>query len=290
MPLVDAHVGQFDDDTEREAVDAILAATLAGRIPPGPIARLQLSAIVAAFLGGPHSVPRACVGNPTVRAALGVIDRDYATLQGPSDVARMVGKSLSYVTDLLRDQTGYPMATWLREKRLFAASLLLAGRTPSIIDVALAVGYCDSGHFARQFVRRFGVTPSAWRSQRGERFVRRWRIGAWVKADRRSAVSSPSIPVRSKSSLTEGDGGQRHRQASAARSRFDRRVRARGRRASRSRRARRPRSGAVRTHSKITRGGKSNSSGRCRPARSARTDDVRLRPERRARRRALVGR
>jgi len=164
LPLVDAHVGHFNDETEREAVDAILAATLSGRMAPGPIARLQLSAIVAAFLGGPQSVPRACVGNPTVRAALAVIDRDYATLQGPSDVARMLGKNLSYVTDLLREETGYPVAAWLREKRLFAASLLLADRTPSIIDVALAVGYGDAGHFARQFARRFGVTPSAWRT------------------------------------------------------------------------------------------------------------------------------
>jgi AraC-like DNA-binding protein len=164
LPLVDAHVGFFDDETEREAVDAILNATLSGRIAPGPIARLQLSAIVAAFLGGPQSVPRACVGNATVKAALNVIDRDYATLQGPSDVAGQLGKSLSYVTDLMREQTGYTMATWLREKRLFAASLLLAERTPSIIDVALAVGYGDAGHFARQFVRRFGITPSAWRA------------------------------------------------------------------------------------------------------------------------------
>jgi AraC-like DNA-binding protein len=164
MPLVDAHVGHFDDKTEREAVDAILAATLSGRIAPGPVARLQLSAIIAAFLGGPQSVPRACVGSPTVKAALNVIDRDYATLQGPFDVAGMLGMNLSYVTDLLREQTGYPMATWLREKRLFAASLLLADRTPSIIDVALAVGYGDAGHFARQFVRRFGITPSAWRT------------------------------------------------------------------------------------------------------------------------------
>jgi AraC-like DNA-binding protein len=164
MPLVDAHVGHFNDDTEREAVDAILAATVSGRSAPGPIARLQLSAIVAAFLGGPQSVPRASVGNPTVRAALDVIDRDYATLQGPSDVAGMLGKSVGYVTDLLREQTGYPMATWLRERRLFAASLLLADRAPSIIEVALAVGYSDAGHFARQFVRRFGITPSAWRT------------------------------------------------------------------------------------------------------------------------------
>jgi AraC-like DNA-binding protein len=164
LPFVDAHVGHFNHDTERAAVDAILAATVSGRIAPGPIARLQLSAIVAAFLGGPQSVPRACVGNPTVRGALTVIDRDYATLRGPSDVAAMLGKNLGYVTDLVRDQTGYPLAAWLRERRLFAASLLLARRTPSIIDVALAVGYCDAGHFARQFVRRFGITPSAWRT------------------------------------------------------------------------------------------------------------------------------
>jgi len=164
LPLVDAHVGRFDDAAEREAVDAILTATVSGRIAPGPIARLQLSAIVAAFLAGPQSVPRACVGNATVRAALSVIDRDFATLQGPSDVARVLGKNLSYVTDLVREETGYPVAAWLREKRLFAASLLLADRTPSIIDVALAVGYGDAGHFARQFARRFGVTPSAWRT------------------------------------------------------------------------------------------------------------------------------
>jgi AraC-like DNA-binding protein len=76
----------------------------------------------------------------------------------------MLGKSVGYVTDLLREQTGYPMATWLRERRLFAASLLLADCAPSIIEVALAVGYSDAGHFARQFVRRFGITPSAWRT------------------------------------------------------------------------------------------------------------------------------
>jgi AraC-like DNA-binding protein len=164
MPLVDAHPGRFENDTECNAVDAILAATFSGQSTPRAIVRLQLSAIVAAFLGGPHSVPRACVGNATVRAALTVIESEYATLQGPSDVARTLGKSLSYVTDLLRDQTGYPVAAWLREKRLFAASLLLAERSPSIMDVALAVGYGDAGHFARQFVRRFGITPSAWRT------------------------------------------------------------------------------------------------------------------------------
>ena len=163
LPIVDVHVGRFDDDSERAAVDAILAATLSGRIAPRPILRLQLSAIVA-FLAAPHHVPRACAGDPTVRAALGVIDREYATLHGPSDVASLLGKSLGYVTELVREQTGYPMGTWLREKRLFAASLLLADRTPSIIDVALAVGYCDAGHFGRQFVRRFGITPSAWRT------------------------------------------------------------------------------------------------------------------------------
>jgi AraC-like DNA-binding protein len=164
LPLVGAHAGQFADPTERAAVDAILAATVSGRIAPGRIARLQLTAIVAAFLGGPQSVPRACVGSPTVRAALDIIDRDYATLQGPSDVAGLLGKSLSHTTDLLRAQTGYPIATWLRERRLFAASLLLAERTPSVIDVALAVGFEDAGHFARQFARRFGITPSAWRT------------------------------------------------------------------------------------------------------------------------------
>jgi AraC-like DNA-binding protein len=164
LPLVDSHVGAFGA-TERAAIDAVLSAMLSGRIASAPIARLQLTAIVAALLGPAFRVPRSCVGSPVVKAALDIIDRNYAALRGPSDVAGAVGKNLSYLTDMVRTETGYPIAVWLREKRLFAASLLLADPAPSIIDVALSVGFGDAGHFARQFSRRFGMAPSEWRAR-----------------------------------------------------------------------------------------------------------------------------
>jgi AraC-like DNA-binding protein len=170
LPIVDAHAGRFTL-AERAATEAILAATLAGRSGAGPVVRLQLSAVVAALLGNPRTVPRACAANPAVRGALEVIDREYATLAGASDVARVLGKSLGYLTDLVRAETGHSLGTWLLERRLFAASFLLATRSTSVIDVALAVGFSDPGHFARQFARRFGVVPSAWQRHLAQQFA-----------------------------------------------------------------------------------------------------------------------
>jgi hypothetical protein len=95
MPLVDAHVGRFDDDTERRAVDAILNAIVSGRSVPGAVARLQLSAIVAAFLGGPHSVPRACAANATVRAALAVIDYGRGRFKAQREIGTLLTKGPS---------------------------------------------------------------------------------------------------------------------------------------------------------------------------------------------------
>jgi AraC-like DNA-binding protein len=61
-----------------------------------------------------------------------------------------------------RAATGMPPADWLRRERLrLAKARLRAG--DSVTSVAFTLGYATTQHFATQFRRYTGLTPSAWR-------------------------------------------------------------------------------------------------------------------------------
>lgn len=53
----------------------------------------------------------------------------------------------------------------LAARRLHAAARLLQRPSVPIADVAHTVGYSQGSHFARSFRRRYGLSPSAYRTQ-----------------------------------------------------------------------------------------------------------------------------
>lgn len=66
--------------------------------------------------------------------------------------------------------TGTSVGAWIRNRRLDACRLDLADdgcAHRTIAEIARARGLCDPAHFSRLFVRRFGVTPSAYRTGGG---------------------------------------------------------------------------------------------------------------------------
>jgi signal transduction histidine kinase/DNA-binding response OmpR family regulator/ligand-binding sensor domain-containing protein len=65
--------------------------------------------------------------------------------------------------------TGYSTHGLLREFRLQRAAELLRNGVGIVAEVALAVGYNNSSHFARAFHERFGVLPSEYASPMGRR-------------------------------------------------------------------------------------------------------------------------
>jgi AraC-like DNA-binding protein len=85
-----------------------------------------------------------------------------------SDVAKAVGYSPAYLTDLVRHETGRTVNQWISEYRLTRASWLLLETNQTVSQIAKTVGYQHIGYFFRQFRRRYGMTPKNWReSQRG---------------------------------------------------------------------------------------------------------------------------
>jgi AraC-like DNA-binding protein len=90
---------------------------------------------------------------------------NYARQISLCDVARFVGRSPAYLTDLMRRETGKTILNWIIEYRLTEAQFLLLNSNKSIRQIAEAVGYLDTGHFIRQFHRVYGLTPQVWRQE-----------------------------------------------------------------------------------------------------------------------------
>jgi AraC-like DNA-binding protein len=79
------------------------------------------------------------------------------------DVAKAVDRSPSYITDLVRRETGQTILNWIIRYRLRESRRLLAHTNLPIRKIAESIGYLDTGHFIRQFNRDTGKTPRGWR-------------------------------------------------------------------------------------------------------------------------------
>ena len=89
-----------------------------------------------------------------------------ANLSNPirlADVARAVGASPAYLTDVFRRVEGVPLHRYLTQLRLARALVELA-HAHDLTALALALGFSSHSHFTAAFRRAFGCTPSCFRS------------------------------------------------------------------------------------------------------------------------------
>ena len=73
--------------------------------------------------------------------------------------------SPSQLTTRFKQLTGSPPYTCLLACRLRSAQTLLRDSDKTVTQIALALGFASSQHFAMQFKREFGITPSAYRCE-----------------------------------------------------------------------------------------------------------------------------
>lgn len=110
---------------------------------------------------------RLCLGSP-VGAVFQFIAVHYHQSISLCDVAKAVGYSPAYLTDLVRRETGQTVNQWISEYRLTRASCLLLETHQTVSQISETVGYQNTSYFFRQFRRRYGISPQNWReSQRG---------------------------------------------------------------------------------------------------------------------------
>ena len=95
------------------------------------------------------------------RQAMAYIHEHFAEELSREDLARYVAVNERYLTRCFQQEAGISPITYLTRYRIKQAKALLARGNTSVTDVALAVGFSDSGYFSRVFREEVGVSPSA---------------------------------------------------------------------------------------------------------------------------------
>jgi AraC family transcriptional regulator, transcriptional activator of pobA len=100
---------------------------------------------------------------PLLAEVFSAIEQGFRDGLGLREVAGTVGLTPGYLTTVVRRRTGRTVQTWISERRMAEARQDLAGTDRSVDELAHGLGYADAPHFIRQFKRRHGATPAAWR-------------------------------------------------------------------------------------------------------------------------------
>src|SRR5712691_2769436 len=108
--------------------------------------------------------PPALVSAGLAGKALSIVEARFHSQLSLSNVARELAVTPGHLTELVRRRTGYPLGEWIQQRRLAYARTLLAETDQPIGMIAAGVGFADAGTFSRQFRRRHGIGPSAWRA------------------------------------------------------------------------------------------------------------------------------
>jgi AraC-like DNA-binding protein len=72
--------------------------------------------------------------------------------------------SSDYLTYCFRKEMGLTPVIYLNRYRINKARQLLVESNQSITEIALAVGFSDSGYFSRLFRREVGIPPESYRA------------------------------------------------------------------------------------------------------------------------------
>jgi two-component system response regulator YesN len=84
------------------------------------------------------------------------------------DVAQHIHLSIFYFSRLFKDKTGVNYIDYLIELRLEKSKMLLLTTNDTVASIAKRVGYAETNSFSRLFKSRVGLSPSQYRSSKGQ--------------------------------------------------------------------------------------------------------------------------
>ena len=165
------------DDTLIEALDGLIAAAreeAAGSMTtPGELLLtghlfLFLSRLTALLRQTGPDGGTAADKERHVRKALAWLERHYPEDLHIQDMAHALGLDRSYLSTLIRRQTGKSPQAHLIGLRMERAAYLMGNPQLSIADIARSVGYDDPAQFSKTFRQTFGQPPLQSRKAMGQ--------------------------------------------------------------------------------------------------------------------------
>lgn len=106
--------------------------------------------------------------DPRVQQTLALVSTDLAAPHTLRTLARTTALSPSRLAHLFKREVGISVGQLVLSLRLQQATRLLAFTTRDIGDIAADVGFTSPFYFSRQFHRRYGMSPRAYRQCAGK--------------------------------------------------------------------------------------------------------------------------
>jgi AraC-like DNA-binding protein len=98
-----------------------------------------------------------------IRRVRSVLDEQYRDPPPVAQLASTVGLSASRLAHLFRDDVGMSICSYIVERRLAMAAMLIVQTDERISQIAYSVGFGDVSNFNHSFKRRFGSSPGEYR-------------------------------------------------------------------------------------------------------------------------------
>ena len=168
-------LGEHDPVLDRLCHAAALAASEAGT-HSGCLADALAQAIAARLLQA-HSNRATRIGGSLAPRSGGLAEGQLARIKdyiaahlhhpiGLGDLAALSGSTTATLARRFKQSTGESPHRFLIAARIERARFLLERSRLPIAEIALRCGFCHQEHLTREFGRRVGTTPAAYRRQR----------------------------------------------------------------------------------------------------------------------------
>ena len=102
-----------------------------------------------------------------IRRVRTVLDEQYRDAPSIHELAAMIGLSASRLAHLFREEVGMSIRSYIVERRLQMASMLIVQTHERISQIAYGVGFNDVSNFNHSFKKRFGMSPGDYRKTHG---------------------------------------------------------------------------------------------------------------------------
>jgi AraC family transcriptional regulator of arabinose operon len=102
-----------------------------------------------------------------IRKVTTVLDQEYRDPPTVEQFADELGLSASRLAHLFRQEMGKSIQSYVLERRLVMAAMLIVQTHERISQIAYSVGFGDVSNFNHAFKRRFAMSPRQYRASNG---------------------------------------------------------------------------------------------------------------------------
>lgn len=104
-----------------------------------------------------------------IQQALNYIHKNYAVIEGMTEVTRYVCLNPEYFSRLFKKEVGCNFSNYLNKVRLLEAARLLDETDLKVFEVAEKTGFSSLSYFSRKFKAQFGLNPFKYMQTKNQR-------------------------------------------------------------------------------------------------------------------------